>query len=341
MSQDHHISIGPTGFFNGKSCSVKVLRGHTQFHIEVTIEEVKSTNFGDALLQQIELLRELPWGKARDKPLIELIYQHCLPLIERLAPHTSLRDLSLETFLHSPTYNLELVNGGIDKNVRIEGEDKCTYTPAFFTAPIRTSDLPGLCKAVPHFQARELCVAPATEEGKSLDAIQGRVVTKEGGVLYFKPRVEMREPEFERELRVLSCIDGAGLATQLKVPKLQGIVVSEGGMAIGLLMTLITPSKMGTQLRSSGLRGRIELHSKWERQIAGIVAELHRHGIVWGDVHPVNIFIDEAMDAWAIDFGGMNNIEFVDDEKRETVEGDWQGVTRLFRDWLPNVQRQS
>lgn len=341
MSQDHHISIGPTGFVNGKSCSVNILRGHAQFHIKVTMEEVKSTNFGETLRQQIELSSEVPWGRARDKPLIELIYQHCLPLIERLAPHTSLRDRSLETFLHSPIYNLELVNGGIDKNVRIEGEDKCTYTPAFFTAPIRTADLPGLCKAVPHFQARELCVAPATEEGKSLDAVQGRVVTKEGDALYLKPRVEMREPEFERELCVLSCIDGAGLATQLRVPKLQGIVVSEWGTVIGLLMTLTTSSKMGTHLRSSGLRGRTELHSKWERQITGIVAELHKHGIVWGDVHPMNILLDEAMDAWVIDFGGMNNIEFMDDEKRETVEGDWQGVTRLFRDWLPNVHGQS
>jgi hypothetical protein len=38
------------------------------------------------------------------------------------------------------------------------------------------------------------------------------------------------------------------------------------------------------------------------------------------------------MKAWAI--------EFVDDEKRETVEGDWQGITRLFQEWLPAAARR-
>ena len=45
---------------------------------------------------------------------------------------------------------------------------------------------------------------------------------------------------------------------------------------------------------------------------------LHDNDIVWGDVNPMNVVIDEAMDAWVIDFGGNNNVAFVDDEKRET-----------------------
>lgn len=50
----------------------------------------------------------------------------------------------------------------------------------------------------------------------------------------------------------------------------------------------------------------------------------------------MNVAVDEAMDAWIIDFGGMNNVEFVDEEKRETFEGDWQGIRRLFQEWLPS-----
>ena len=50
----------------------------------------------------------------------------------------------------------------------------------------------------------------------------------------------------------------------------------------------------------------------------------------------MNVVIDEAMNAWVIDFCGMNNVEFVDDEKRETVEGDKQGIIRLFQEWLPS-----
>jgi RIO-like serine/threonine protein kinase len=73
----------------------------------------------------------------------------------------------------------------------------------------------------------------------------------------------------------------------------------------------------------------------WEEQLTTIVQELHAHDIVWGDVNPFNVMIDEAMNVWAIDFGGMNNVEFVDDELREIMEGDKQGIRRLFRDWLP------
>ena len=158
-------------------------------------------------------------------------------------------------------------------------------------------------------------------------------MTAEGSPFYFKPRVEMREPEFERELYILSRIKDAGLTARLRVPKLEGIVVS-GDDTIGMLMTLID----GTHLRSPDLRGRHEWHGIWEGQLRAIIQELHAYGIVWGDVHPMNIIIDEAMNAWAIDFGGMNNVAFVDDEKRETIEGDWQGITRIFQDWLPNSQ---
>jgi hypothetical protein len=340
MSQNYFISMGPMGFATEETCQLTILRGNARSRIKVDIAQVKSTSLGKEILQQMELRRGLPWGKARDQPLFDLIHQHCLPLLERLAPQTSLRDLSLESFLHSPTYNLELIRGGIDHDIRIIGADECLYTPAFFTSPMHTANLPEPCKAVPYFQARDIRIAPTMDDGKTLDSIQGRVMTADGIPLYFKPRMEMREPDFERELRILSRIDEAGLTARLRVPKLQGIVVSGEKTAIGMLMTLITPSEFGVHLRSPGLQGRSELHRKWEEQITVIVQELHAHGIVWGDVHPMNILIDERMNAWAIDFGGMNNVEFVDDEKRETIEGDWQGITRLFQEWLPNPQRR-
>jgi serine/threonine protein kinase len=340
MSQTYHISMGPTAYITDTTCQTTVLRGTTRFRIKVELAQVKGTSFGTELQRQIEIWKGLPWGKARNEPISDLIYQHCLPLLERLAPQTLLQDLSLESFLHSPTYNLELVRRGVDGDIRIQGADECLYTPAFFTSPMRTADLPEACKGVPCFQARDICIAPTLDEGESVDSIEGRVVTAEGIPLYFKPRYELREREFERELCILSRINDTGLAAQLRVPKLQGIVVS-GEDTIGMLMTLITSSEVGTHLRSLGLQSRSELHGKWEEQLTIIIRELHAHEIVWGDVHPMNIVIDESMDAWAIDFGGMNNVEFVDNENRETVEGDWQGITRIFREWLPNPQRRS
>jgi hypothetical protein len=58
----------------------------------------------------------------------------------------------------------------------------------------------------------------------------------------------------------------------------------------------------------------------------------HSHDLIWGDVNPCNV----AVDAWVIDFGGINNAEFVDDNNTETKYGDWQGVERLFGTWLLN-----
>jgi hypothetical protein len=80
-----------------------------------------------------------------------------------------------------------------------------------------------------------------------------------------------------------------------------------------------------------GLQERSDLHGKWEKQLTATVQRLHDHSVV----------IDEEMNAWAIDFGEMNNVEFVDDGKRETMEADWQGLTTIFREWLPNPQRRS
>jgi tRNA A-37 threonylcarbamoyl transferase component Bud32 len=205
---------------------------------------------------------------------------------------------------------------------------------------MRTADVHALesCKAIPHFQACRTWIAPTRDEGNYLDSVQGKVITAEGVLMYFKPRIEGRESEFERELQIMSRIDEAGLGARIRVPGLQGIVVSgeNGERTMGMLMTLITSPKMGTHLQSQGFQGKLELHKKWEEQVTAIVQELHANGIVWGDVNPMNVVIDEAMNAWVIDFGGMNNVEFVDDEKRETVEGDKQGIMRLFQEWLPS-----
>lgn len=53
---------------------------------------------------------------------------------------------------------------------------------------------------------------------------------------------------------------------------------------------------------------------------------LHENDIVCGDVNPCNVAIDEEYSTWIVDFGGLNNAEFVDEDKAETREDYWQGV---------------
>jgi hypothetical protein len=63
-----------------------VLRGLARFEVEVEVEvdvaRVEGTSLGKELLQQIELLEGRPRGKARDEPILDLIYRQCLPLLD-------------------------------------------------------------------------------------------------------------------------------------------------------------------------------------------------------------------------------------------------------------------
>ncbi|KAM3073979.1 hypothetical protein ACMFMG_008595 [Clarireedia jacksonii] len=140
----------------------------------------------------------------------------------------------------------------------------------------------------------------------------------EGTSIYFKPRLEGREREFEGELQVMARIEEIGLKAQIRFPELYGIVVlgQDGGTVSRLLEPTGVPQEMGRESLCHGMR-----------------AVCPRPCM--GDVNPTNIMIDEGMDAWIIDFGGMNNVKFVDEENRETMKGDWQGVRTLFQKWLP------
>ncbi|USP77402.1 uncharacterized protein yc1106_04676 [Curvularia clavata] len=336
MSKQYFISMGPLGHITEAKCHMTILRGHTQFSITVEFARIKGTSLGKTLLQNMEIWKTCPWTRANDMLLFSHIYQHCLPLIEKLAPQMTLEDLSLESFLHSPTYNLALIQDGVGDEIHIKGEDACLYTPAFAMTPMHTTDLPQLCDTIPFLHARDIQIAQMISDGQPLDTLQGKVVTIAGETFYFKPCIDMREQEFERELCILSRITQTGLATRLHVPALRGIVVSgeHQQIAMGILITYIS----GSHLRTPALQRRSDLHAKWEQQVSHIVKELHAKSIVWGDVHPMNIVIDEAMDAWAVDFGGRNNVAFVDNEKAETEDRDWQGVRRVFGVWLADPE---
>jgi hypothetical protein len=338
MSRKYFVNMGPVGFATSANAWVKIWRGITQISITVNPIQVEGTHFGRILLRQIESCKGCPFGEHRGHTdPVHLIYLHCLPTVERLAPQTSIEDLCLENLLHSPAYHLELVDAGQNQDFRIVGDDRCVRMPLFSASPVRNEELLGSYKPIARFQASRIWIAPNSDPTSSLDTLQGRVVMPEGTSMYFKPRLEGREREFERELRVMSRIEEIGLRAQIRVPELYGIVVSgqDGGTVVGIVMSLIALSKIGTTLESPGFWSQLEFHKKWEDQVYAMVRELHAHDLVWGDVNPTNIMIDEGMDAWIIDFGGMNNVEFVDEENRETIKGDWQGVRRLFQEWLP------
>lgn len=342
MGQERYT---PYGGMTNEQCYTLVMRGRSQFWIQVYYARVEETRFGEELQRQVENWRRKnlnPPNFSTDP--LDLIYSHCLPLLRELAPDTSLDGLTLEDFVHSPMYRMELVSAGSGGDICIEGADKCMDAPSYNISPTPMTALPQSCRALPRFPASSISIEPDEDNWDPLRVLQGNVKTAQGH-LYFKPRLSGREKEFEREIAILHRINEAGLrGGAIRLPNLVGIVVStneETGdveattTVIGMLMNFITPSPMGSVLLSPGFWGKYELHKKWEEQVTATVEVLHAHDIVWGDVNTCNVAIDEALNAWVIDFGGMNNADFVDDDKAETVEGDWQGVRRLFGEWLP------
>jgi serine/threonine protein kinase len=153
----------------------------------------------------------------------------------------------------------------------------------------------------------------------------------DGTIKFFKPALD--KSQIIREIDMHSRILNAGLKGKIRVANFHSIVVSKDAkMTIGLLFDLI-PS-IGESLQSRQCKMASEHHAKWKQQVTAIVKELHSHDIVWGDVHPGNIVIDKNFDAWIVDFGGGWIEDFVDRKKAGTKEGDWQGVQRIFEEWI-------
>jgi RIO-like serine/threonine protein kinase len=87
----------------------------------------------------------------------------------------------------------------------------------------------------------------------------------------------------------------------LKVSPFKGLVLLDIGLVAGRLLGWFEgwPLAEHPELLN---------HKRWQEPVEGIVRELQRHGIVWGDVNVHNIAVGVNGDAWVIDFGGNCNL---------------------------------
>src|SRR5689334_9374577 len=81
----------------------------------------------------------------------------------------------------------------------------------------------------------------------------------------------------------------------------------------------------------------LSLRKKWVAQLEHTLAELHSHGIAWGDACPLNVLIDEDDNAWVTNFQGGIHPPWVDDSLHNTMEGDLQALTRMKKALLRDV----
>lgn len=145
--------------------------------------------------------------------------------------------------------------------------------------------------------------------------------------------------QIKQELKAYKMILAAGLDSQLYLCHLHGIVMDDSDFIIGLLLTYIDNGDRPLSTRihpeepndpAPGIRER------WIDQLDATLAELHKAGIVWGDVKAENVLIDRDNNAWMTDFGGGYTEGWVDQEIAGTVEGDLAGMVKLKKFIFPS-----
>ncbi|KAH8907867.1 hypothetical protein BR93DRAFT_958406 [Coniochaeta sp. PMI_546] len=146
---------------------------------------------------------------------------------------------------------------------------------------------------------------------------------------YYKPfRRAHGTLAVEHELRALSKITTAGISrSKALICHLHG-VVADGIMFFGMLLTWIDAKTV----LSSPLAEitPVNIRNRWATQISESLHELHKRGLVWGDVKAENVLIDKEDNAWLTDFGPGYTEGWVDKHKVGTVEGDLQGLAKIM-----------
>jgi hypothetical protein len=360
-------------FFGSPPHSMIVSQAGTQYSIRIAPETLVGTDFhsryNDLLAQTKENERDengLPKHPFQlldiYKALQRLVWRSCKSVSETYLcanpepstpPGTSLQD-----YIQPPTLHLTLIKDPHGENgvvAEIFGDSSRNNYPwatshtaqtapnltnsySFDLAPIPAQDLSPLLDLTTSqtFSASELFVTRKwTEEAGPMQMQQVHTLTERG--CFFKPRFDLMAPEFDREVAVLGAISRSGLDKTLRVSPFKGLVLLDNGLVVGMLFEWLEGSPLAECPELADRR----LHERWREQVEGIVRELHRCGIVWGDVNVHNIFIDANGDAWVIDFGGNCNVEFIDEELKETYEGDLQGLRRVFEEWLPGMASKS
>lgn len=135
------------------------------------------------------------------------------------------------------------------------------------------------------------------------------------------------------ELEAYRRIDAAWLDPGLKVCRLYGIVVADDGSVLGLLLTYIDRACPLTCFEGYDNPSMLT-RRMWVSQLELALSELHRAGVVWGNVNTENVLIDGDENAWITELGSIDTPDLIK-EGAGTVKGDLKDMERI-RDFIEN-----
>ncbi|KAM0706315.1 hypothetical protein Q7P35_005641 [Cladosporium inversicolor] len=348
-------AVHSSNFFGSSPHSLIVRYAGTQYSIRMSPEVLVGTDFHSTYKGLLAEMNERDENGLPKHSILktidalqQLVWKTCTPVYEAYGKtEEPFKPETLQEYIQPPTLHIALTKDARSEDgviAKVIGDSSNSYpwdtsrtaqnnsnitnSYSWDVAPVPAQDLTP-DSTVQTFPACELFVTnkPIT------DGPVQQVHNAAGTQFFFKPRFDLMAPEFDREFSVLGAMSRCGLDGTLKVSPFKGMVLLDNGLVAGMLFEWLE----GWPLAEHPAISNLSLHKRWREQVEAIVKDLHRNEIVWGDANVHNIFVDVNADAWVIDFGGNCNVQFVDEELKETYEGDVQGLRRIFEEWLPGM----
>ncbi|KAI0392794.1 hypothetical protein F5Y17DRAFT_435145 [Xylariaceae sp. FL0594] len=228
--------------------------------------------------------------------------------------------------------------------------------PGGYIVPRRRECLLEPLASVDLYSSRQVRLLPSSSQGKLDPYLGGPGKVSVGDITcYFKAWEPGRGKhgatyhELQAYRKIANAIAEGKLPHDIRISRLYGAVVdhdndlpqhfppaehgpTSGKRLVGILLTYVE-NKGTLYLTAPWSDVTEDRRLRWADELEILIRTLHGAGLVWGDAKPHNVLVDTMDNLWLIDFGGSFTQGWVDEEKRDTAEGDLQGLERI-KNWL-------
>ncbi|KAI9680739.1 MAG: hypothetical protein M1817_004179 [Caeruleum heppii] len=331
------------GDFNTDETTIMAMCRGFRFDVTVALKDLVNSRFAQDYFRLVTKMDETANRTTEDERAIrDWMLGPCLEIVGRLTSRLPrLRVMTLQDFYYPPMHRVKLV---VDENRLSTAlqESRQSVRARNLTMPSRSL---AYHRRIPRIKASKVTILTRSRSRTDGNCeTPEKVRLEDGSIKHFIPGDD--SSEVLREVKAASHIRAAGLAGKLRVSQLHSIVMSaDSKWIVGVLLDWIPPyGRLVDDPESPVQHGQ-----RWRDQIVDTVKTLHKHGIMWGNVHPENILIDTHNDAWVLKIGNRSPPVFGDIMVRGAVQSDMMGMVEIFggviweqvkQDWKETIKRR-